>query len=351
MYRTYVPLQRWVAFEPNGTSLPSDLVRLSKSAAQSFRIDSLEQLPSSTILGHSLNVIARRLREDTTSTITLSGFADRGEPDWLAYARVESVRNYLETVWDIEPSRIDVRHTAGPLPADVPDHHRLVLITSSAELLAPLHISRFEQDFDPPLLSLRPDIEAEAGVRDWQITMRHDGRVIGEYDRAQSRSGEEMSFNWRIGDKPDATRSALSAELVVEDSTGATATARATVPLELHYHMRVVDRTIDPIARREQLTFTLYPAGDGTSGSEIRNQAVVDQLVGSVHEGARIAIAEQGRGDRAVLADELEQRLKAKTGISIDRGAPVAVEHLLAELPAGRDLSDGARVLVVQPLH
>ncbi len=334
--RTRMNLTRWIVFDTNTAALPGSFPRLSPAAAAAFEPDSLVEMPAGALVRQSLNVIASRMRRDTAATIWLAGRVAPGEPAWLAYARVESVRHYFESVWEIEPERLEVRNLEGRLPQDVPADVPAVFIGGDAGVLRPLHARRLDDDVDPPLVSIAPRIEAASGVRDWEITLRAGGTVLGRYTRAQSRSGEDVTLHWTAGGVDSLGRSRLAAELAVVDSLGRRDTASASVALDLHYRLRAVDRQVDPVHGIETATITFFPVSDDDTGARNRNAQAAAALIAAMGPGATVEAA--GRLPDGVLASIADRIGRAPVA---DGGTDPAAElqSIDSELPIGRRLS------------
>lgn len=140
-----------------------------------------------------LNIVGSRMREQLDSRITLRGNADptteSGSCD-LARSRAEAVKNYLTSVWGIDPARITIadrsqscapeRPTREQSEAGYSENRRVEIETESLTILAPVAKRRFNEarTVNPPALVLDPTGSSTAFVTDWQISARCDTNQI-----------------------------------------------------------------------------------------------------------------------------------------------------------------------------
>src|SRR5688500_12785380 len=57
----------------------------------------------------TLGVVGWRLSRNPGARVILAPSTAADEPSWLSFARAETVREYLEEVWDVPRARIEIR--------------------------------------------------------------------------------------------------------------------------------------------------------------------------------------------------------------------------------------------------
>lgn len=338
-----------ISFDRNSQLLTDRYAELMPGSIPQFRVDSLAVTAPVDLRRHALNIIGERMRHDPAAAISLNGSTLRGEPSRLADARAQAVRSYFTDIWGIAPGRITLGK-AGKGEAAV------AVTSTKVPILDRVLVERVEPAFDPPLIMLDPVIQADAGVKRWEVELSHDGRVIGRYGSRDSAAGEGFRLDWIIvGDNPLRDRSTLMAELVVEDSLGRTISSRSQTPLEIDRSARIVDRWEKEGERREAMFFTLYPFSAGSAVVQGRNSEVVTEIAASAGTGARVRVIETGEGELAArrtqavasaLRAALGNRVKSLTVVKA-QDVPITDDvRPLLEVAGAR----GVRVLVERDL-
>jgi outer membrane protein OmpA-like peptidoglycan-associated protein len=140
-----------------------------------------------------LNIIGERLSLNTEATISVKAFADsiteKGNCD-LAIKRAEKIRDYLSSVWKIDPGRIDIdrskknctpyQPTFSENDSGFAENRRAVIMSDSPDILAPIHRERYSEvvKVEPEVIELDPKGTTEIGIKDWEIIGVQDGREI-----------------------------------------------------------------------------------------------------------------------------------------------------------------------------
>lgn len=127
--REVFPLRNYVFFDIGSTEIPERYVLLRKDQVKDFREDQLEAFAPKTLSGRSdrqmivyynvLNILGDRMVKNPTTTITLVGSSEKGPKDGREMA--ESVKEYLVTIFVIDPSRIKTLGRTKPVnPGEQP---------------------------------------------------------------------------------------------------------------------------------------------------------------------------------------------------------------------------------------
>lgn len=294
VHRSTVPLITTIAFDRSSSLLPARYPRLSRARAAQFAPDSLAGLDLEKIALNSLNVLGWRLRENSSARVTLRGSSAKGEPSWLAYARMETLRSYLEEVWGIDKGRIDIQPAnddhAAPRTSQGEGGRGVSIASDSPEIIGPIVLTSRDQNFEPPLVRVVPRYDAGAGIKEWRVTLSHEGTVIARYVNGSPEGSADPK--WRVPD--DQIRnggSYLVAELTVEDSLGGRVAAQAQSPMAFDRNVRIIDARLLPDGR-ERTVYTLF-AGD-SAAFDNRNGEVFDEIAARMRSGGKLSVVALG---------------------------------------------------------
>lgn len=371
LFQRHAPLLPAIFFDRSKSGLPERYVELDSGEVGLF---STERLAESSVLDlqhQALNVIGRRLQEKPESSITLVGSVSKDEPPELGRARIHTVRSYLADVWGVDSSRIHVweqgnlmQRSSEETADGREDNQRVEVGAEDLAILAPVITTQIVRDFDPPLIRMRPEIKAEAGVKEWTLVISQGGSPIAQYNSAEEDS-DSSEMVWRIvHDRVDSALSPLVATLTVEDSTGAVTTATSTLPLVMVRSPRVVNQRIERSGDRERLAYTLVGFDFSSADLGVQNSAAVADISRVIRSGAEITV--MGYTDR--IGDGKRNReLAMERAINVARGLQRLLEERDIEdvtlnvsgegaetvrfdndLPEGRVLSRGVSIVVEQ---
>jgi outer membrane protein OmpA-like peptidoglycan-associated protein len=120
--REIFPLRNYVFFNIGSTEIPERYVLLRKDQVSSFKEDQLESFAPKNLSGRSkremivyynvLNILGDRMEKNPSTTIILVGSSNTNPKEGKAMAM--SVKQYLVTVFDINPSRITIEGRKKP---------------------------------------------------------------------------------------------------------------------------------------------------------------------------------------------------------------------------------------------
>jgi outer membrane protein OmpA-like peptidoglycan-associated protein len=123
--REVFPLRNYVFFDNGSSEIPSRYKLLKKEEVKDFREDQLEMITPINQSGRSerqmnvyynvINILGDRMIKNPSTTITLVGSSEQGEPEGKEMA--ESVKLYLVNIFGIKSSRIT---TKGQLKPNIP---------------------------------------------------------------------------------------------------------------------------------------------------------------------------------------------------------------------------------------
>jgi len=369
-----VPVVPVVFFDSASSTPAPRYPLLTAGQAAAFSEYDIAELGPIDLAHRVLSVVGLRMRNDRGARVHLYPSASLDEPQSIVAERSKYVRDYLVNVWGIDARRIEVRPGSGNLtpPAQTSidgriENRRVVFGSNSPFLLGPLVTERLIREFNPPRLQLVPTVSAPAGVLRWRVAILHDGVEMASFGGTGAVSPEGDSLTWRLDDRHiDSTLGDLVSSIEVVDSLGRTAHASDTVQLRLRKESRMARANTTRSGEVERQIVEL--AGfdyRSASGGNVHIEAL-REIVRSLRNGATIDVT--GYTDRigdddanvrlssdraawvgARLRDELA--LRGVAGVTIrTRGAGLVVDRFSNDLPEGRILSRGARLVIEQAI-
>jgi outer membrane protein OmpA-like peptidoglycan-associated protein len=178
-----------------------------------------------------LNIVGKRLVDNTGATITLIGCNDNSGKEKgnkkLSTRRAEAVRDYLQSVWEIAPGRIAIQ--ARNLPAKPSsirlkegqaENRRVEILSTDPEILAPIRSIYLATRIDTPNITLRPDVVAPYGIADWKITAVNGSGTLDEQAGKGSPTGESTIQLGSRDLKTLATGGDIKVKMELKDSKG-----------------------------------------------------------------------------------------------------------------------------------
>jgi outer membrane protein OmpA-like peptidoglycan-associated protein len=372
LYRQHAPLLRAIFFDRDSGELAGRYARLRTADADSFRIDDLTGSTVLQVQHQTLNIIGSRLRENPSLRISLVGSVSSDETPSLAAERARSVREYLRGVWGIDPARVKIAAGPGTIQRSHEatedgraDNRRVEFSGSGPQLTMPVVTEEVVRDFNPPIIQMDPHFVAEAGVKEWTISISQDGKELAHYTNHDRESGREPDLTWNlVHNRIDSALAPLDAVLTVVDSTGASVVARTQVPLLLEMQKRIIDKRIELHGDRERIAYSLVAFDYNSAELNDANGSEIRSIAAAVKSGATLTVT--GYTDRigderrnASLSSERAARVAAAIRERLETlglhdvnvlasGAGIETTRFENDLPEGRVLSRGVTVVIDQ---
>ena len=222
------PLLPYIYFPKGSSELDKSAMNLLKSNETSGFAE--QSLPWNTlgIYEELLNIVAERLKQYPGANLTVTGCNnDLGKEKnnlQLSQDRAEAVKNYLVSVWDIEPGRIAIEKRNLPqnpgnsaIDEGIEENQRAELSSNNSKILNPVTLQQITEQANPPLVYITPNINSEAGLKSWQVNVRQDDEMIRSYD------GDNFTreLEWQVEERPvPKLETPVNVELLMEDRLG-----------------------------------------------------------------------------------------------------------------------------------
>lgn len=371
LFQRHAPLLPAVFFDHNTIRLPERYVIVDSGQSEAFSTDMLAGTPILEIQHQALNIVGQRLQQKREAAVTLVGSVSKDEPTELKRLRAATVRSYLGQVWGIDSARLQVKDGVSLMERSNEetvdgreDNRRVEMASSDLSILAPVVTAQVIRDFDPPMIRMRPQIDAEAGVKEWTLVVSQGGNAIAQYSSHEEKS-DSGEMVWRIvHDRVDSALSPLIATLTVEDSTGAVTTATSMLPLVMVRSPRVVNQRIERTGDRERLSYTLVGFDFSSADLGAQNNEVVKDITELVRNGSEITVMGytdrigDGKRNRELAMERAINVARTLQHLLEERGVEEVTLNVMGEgvetvrfdndLPEGRVLSRGVSIVVEQ---
>ncbi len=260
------PISNFIFFETGQGDIPPEYVLLKDPAdAVSFDENSLTTARDRYL--NILNLVGQNLSRNSAARIKVVGCnSDSGiEKDNLDLSRrrAESVKAYLQEIWGVAGSRLDLE--ARNLPADAtpmdlvgarPENQRVEILYDSARMQTEAPGDFIVETSGRRELKIKTNLFAAAGFADWQLTVFGDDQPLknltgrGDITPAQMYSLQEL-------DKARLSKfGALGVQAQVTDLGGDTyETSKVLIPITVS-----MEKWDDAIVRPPHGSLTLEPA-------------------------------------------------------------------------------------------
>jgi len=235
-----------------------------------------------------LNIVGKRLVDNTGATITLIGCNDNTGKEKgnkkLSTRRAEAVRDYLQSIWAIAPERIAVQ--ARNLPAKPSsirlkegqaENRRVEIISTDPAILAPIRSTYLSTRIDTPNLTLRPDVVAPYGIANWKITAVNDSATLDEQTGKGAPARESIIQLGSRDLKTLASGGDIKVKMELTDSKGQSMVL-APEPVKVNF-IQTSQRLAQKKDQRVQEKYALILFDFDKDTIEAQNQAIVNRIV------------------------------------------------------------------------
>ncbi len=345
------PLLGYVFFAEGQSALPTRYVRLQASQTASFREEAVSSFDKLPTYYHLLNIVGSRIRQAPDAKITLVGCnanvgAEAGNLA-LSSARAQEVQRYLVDVWGLDASRIQVQQRNLPeraANAETSDgqqeNRRVEIVSDRLALLAPVIARDTVRSISPPSIRLRPNVNAERPVAEWNVTLRQGQTTLKTF---RGSGAVPAVVDWNVqqdeGSHP-RTDSPIFYQLDVVDVDGNRTEARGQLDAKL---LTVSTKRTERIADKEIDRFSLILFDVRSAEIGAANAAIVDLIKPYIRPTSSVTLLglTDRLGDAAqnqVLAEQRARSAARALGIqqrATVRGIGNATSYA-PDLPEGR---------------
>jgi outer membrane protein OmpA-like peptidoglycan-associated protein len=287
-----------VFFDEKNAALPNRYQQLTAADKTRFKPESLTQVSELETYYHVLNLIGQRMTIKTKAKLTLTGSADAlGEKNnkQLAQTRAEQVKKYLSDVWGITGSRILIQTRPSSQTSndvlEAEENRRVDIITDTPEVLDEMRFDYKGKVVTPPMVRVKFDIDAPAGLQNWKLEANQDGTTL---KTVRGGTRYPSSYEWNLASAPldSLPQTAREITLRVEATDNNSKTARSPVA-SLPVEMLSGSAASKKAAVRTDI-YTVYSSMRGEPAFSNADASVQRQLLNimrkGIKPGAKLAI-------------------------------------------------------------
>lgn len=342
------PLLNHIYFDTGKSNIPERYVALATpEAVQSFSEEKLRDTMEK--YHHVLNVIGKRLVVNPEARITLVGCnSNKGEEKGkvsLSKSRAEAVFAYLQSVWSIDPSRMEIKARNLPevpstsrVPEGVVENQRVEILADHPAILDTIKSVYLLEQTDTKEIRIVPSLQAEIGIERWQLTLRGGDTVLATKEGTGNPPQEFVFALETLGVRTVSTLGQLSADLEVKDKEG-NVFSTVSSPIAINFirrEERIAQKTGNKVLEKYGLILFDF---DRTELKD-RNQVIVNRVLARVAELKDVTMDIAGHTDsigrEKYNLDLSERRAKAVYDTTLQTGiAEGAQIHHVGNGPYG----------------
>lgn len=238
------PLLGYIFFDKNRSELAARYVSIPPSASASYKLQSLFSLDALGIHHNVLNIIGYRMKQYPNATLTLTGCNSNESEETgnksLSEARANTIKEYLQSVWQINPSRLKTvirdlpEKPSNPKSQDGQEENRRVEITSSVpEVLDVFLANDTIRTPNPPQLRFKLATTSSVGVQDWDLQVMQGSQLLKQY---QGSGTAPTVIDWDLANNQSAIphySEPLQVVLRTHNTKGDLAVDSSTLPTQV----------------------------------------------------------------------------------------------------------------------
>ncbi len=357
------PLLNHVYFESEKTEL-SNRYLLFQNQAETAGFDEKQLKGAMEKYRHLLNIIGSRLKTNPEATVRLVGCNanvgnEQGRTD-LSRSRAEAVRAYLHYVWGIGPERLALEARDLPeapstnrISEGQAENRRVEIYADNDAILDTVDSAYIQKVSNLSELRILPEIQAEAGIEDWQVNL-----FCGDQEIKTIRGQGELPSGWSVPLEAallEQISACESVEMRVQatDKEANILQSQEAVSLPINFVQRTEQvAQIEGYRVLEQYALILFDYD--SAAIKARNQAIVERIIARMDEVPDAKVTITGHTDtigREAYNLTLSDRRAQAVRESILAAKPEIVERLEVkgvgpnaplydnDLPEGRSLN------------
>jgi outer membrane protein OmpA-like peptidoglycan-associated protein len=207
------PILNYVFFDDNSSELAERYAKYTNETRNNFHMENMYGYETLSLYHQLLNIVGRRLEENSKSKITLIGCnadigLEKGNID-LSRSRAETVRNYLRDVWGIEENRMKIqvrnqpdKNSNSSTEDGNAENRRVEIISDSWKIIEPVLTTDTLRVVSPPNIRFIPKVVSEAGLASWELPVSQTGEKLTGF------SGGDViatQYEWNLAKEKPST--------------------------------------------------------------------------------------------------------------------------------------------------
>ncbi len=361
------PLLNYVFFDHNSDVIPERYIKLTPEQANNFSLKKLIDLDVIQTYYHILNIIGKKLKENTGTKVLLVGTnsnkAEEKNNIDLSFRRANAVKNYFVSVWGIEPDRIFIKARNLPEEASNPkepqgdeENRRVEIITDDLRILEPVFTVDTIRKVEKLEIVFYPRIKSQIEIKRWKIELKQKGELVKLFE---GEGNPPDSIVWRINDKAfDKVLfgGILDVEFVAIDKIEQMGKSTAK-PLTIN-KVTVDKKRMEGISDREFEFYSLILFDFGKSKLEVQHKNVLEFINRRVTPQSQVTIEgfTDSIGDEKInkkISEKRAAEVAKWLGLQNARTFGVGESYLLYDntLPEGRFYCRTVKITIETPIE
>lgn len=256
---------------------------------------------------HVLNIIGRRLQQNPVAKIRLVGCnantgEEKGRTD-LSRSRAEAVRAYLRYVWGVTPDRITVEPRNLPqapstnrIAEGQAENQRVEIYADNPAILDTVDSAYVQKVSDLSQLRIVPQIQAEAGLTDWQVNL-----FCGNKEIRTIKGQGDLPSEWSVPLEAAlleeiSTCDAVQMNIHATDTEANEMNSQESVNLPVNYIQRTEQSAeVQGYKVLEQYALILFDYD--SAAIKDRNQAIVERILRRMEQVPEARVSVVGHTD------------------------------------------------------
>jgi outer membrane protein OmpA-like peptidoglycan-associated protein len=239
---------------------------------------------------HILNIIGTRLNDNPDARITIIGCnSNKGSEKGnltLSNTRAASVRAYLRYIWEIDPSRMEVKAQHLPtavsssyVPEGIAENQRVEIHSDNPDTLDTIKSTYVQEMSDTKVIRILPNIQAEAGIAKWKLYLK-----AGDQELIGTASGEttlDSSYGFdleTIGFKKIAAFDSITVGIDITDKENNVFKNESAAAASVKFIKREQQKT-QKMGHRVIEKYALILFDFNSAEIKERNKTVVDRII------------------------------------------------------------------------
>ena len=299
------PMLNHVYFDTGKSRIPERYVALAGPAATAAFTE--EKLKDTMEKHHQvLNVIGKRLLANPEARITLVGCnsnsgAEKGKIA-LSKSRAEAVFAYLESVWGIDLSRMELKARNLPaapsssrVPEGVVENQRVEILSTHPAILDTIKSTYVQEQADTKEIRIIPALQAEIEIERWQLRLLGADKVLTTREGAGAPPAEVAFALESLGLGNLALLGSVSADFEVKDKEG-NVFSTVSSPIAINF-IRREERIAQKIENKVVEKYGLILFDFDRADLKDRNQIIVNRVISRVGELKSVSMDIVGHTD------------------------------------------------------
>ncbi len=256
------PLLTYVFFDENSSTIPDRYNKITKEQADKSTIEQFHRFNALETYYNLLNIVGKRMQMYPNAQIVLDGCNSNEGLEKnnieLSRKRAQAVKDYLTSVWSIDPDRIQLNprnlpnEPSNPQKQDgIVENRRVEILSNTMEIISPIITDDTLRVTNPPVVRFKTDYLGEAPLKDWTLVASQEGKTLKTF-KGDNLMPEETDWIFAHDENSiPRKQEPLNYQLIVHDNTGqAYQSPVKTLPVEVitlrqKRHELLADKLID----------------------------------------------------------------------------------------------------------